>query len=94
MGGIFGFTALLCHWKGSNREWRSLSLLACHVQDRAVELGLNHGKRLHLRERLKAARLTCPLFDTVTWVKDLEKVLFKMWSIHCEGSGPRCFEVR
>ena len=68
--------------------------LACHVQDRAVELGLNHGKRLHLRERLKAARLTCPLFDTVTWVKDLEKVLFKMWSIHCEGSGPRCFEVR
>ena len=63
------------------------------MQDRAVELGLNHAKRLHLRERLKQARLTCPLFDTTTWVKDLEKVLFKMWRIHCEGSGPRCFEV-
>ena len=64
------------------------------MQDRAVELGLKHAKRLHLRERLKQARLTCPLFDTTTWVKDLEKVLFKMWSIHCEGGGPRPFEVQ
>ena len=64
------------------------------MQDRAVELGLNHAKRLHLRERLKQARLTCPLFDTTTWVKDLEKVLSKMWSIHCEGGGPRPFEVQ
>ena len=63
-------------------------------QERAVELGLNHGKRLALRERLKRARLTCPLFDTAGWVRDLEKVLFRMWDIHCEGRGPRPFDVR
>ena len=38
-------------------------------QERGVELGLNHGKRLALRERLKRARLTCPLFDTQRWVR-------------------------
>lgn len=64
------------------------------VQERAVELGLNHGKRLALRERLKRARLACPLFDTAGWVRDLEKVLFRMWDIHCEGRGPRPFKVR
>ena len=59
-----------------------------------MELGLNHSMRLGLRERLKRARLTCPLFDTAGWVRDLEKVLFRMWDIHCEGKGPRSFRVR
>ena len=39
-----------------------------------MELGLNHAKRENLRARLKAVRMTCPLFDTAQWVRDLEKV--------------------
>ena len=62
-------------------------------EDKAVELGLNHSKRLGLRQRLKSVRLSCPLFDTTQWVKDLEKIYFKMWDIHCEGQGPRTFDV-
>ena len=62
-------------------------------EEKAVELGLNHSKRLGLRQRLKDVRLSCPLFDTSQWVRDLEKVFFKMWDIHCEGQGPRTFDV-
>ena len=39
-----------------------------------MELGLNHAKRQNLRARLRAVRMTCPLFDTAQWVRDLEKV--------------------
>lgn len=60
---------------------------------RAVELGLDGAKRAALRSRLEAARLSCPLFDTRRWVRDFERVLFRMWEIHCEGGGPRTFEV-
>ena len=63
-------------------------------EEKAVELGLDHEKRLDLRRRLKDARLTCPLFDTTQWVQDLEKVYFKMWDIHCEGRGPRTFDIQ
>lgn len=62
-------------------------------ETRAVELGLNTAKRLALRARLEASRLTCPLFDTRRWVADFERVLFRMWDIHCEGKGPRTFEI-
>ena len=59
----------------------------------AVELGLDRRKRLSLRRRLRAARATCPLFDTRRWVADFQLVLLRMWEIHCEGRGPRDFEV-
>lgn len=62
-------------------------------EEKAVDLGLNHAKRLNLRQRLKDVRLSCPLFDTAQWVRDLEKVYFRMWSIHCEGRGPRTFDI-
>lgn len=62
-------------------------------EERAVFLGLNKNAREDLRDRLRAARLSCPLFDTARWVRDFEKVLKKMWDIHCEGKGPRDFEV-
>ena len=63
-------------------------------EELAVELGLNHAKRRSLSDRLKRVRTTCPLFDTTQWIRDLEKVYFKMWDIHCQGQGPRTFEVR
>lgn len=58
-----------------------------------MELGLEPVKRLELRRRLQAARLTCPLFDTARWVRDFERCLLRMWDIHCEGGSPRDFEV-
>ena len=68
-------------------------LLLQEYEEKAVELGLNHNKRLGLRQRLKDVRLSCPLFDTTQRVRDLEKIYFKMWDIHCEGQGPRTFDV-
>lgn len=68
-------------------------LLVQEYEEKAVELGLNHNKRLGLRQRLKDVRLSCPLFDTTQWVRDLEKIYFKMWDIQCEGKGPRTFDV-
>jgi protein O-GlcNAc transferase len=62
-------------------------------EELAVELGTNHAKRLGLRARLERARLTCPLFDTRRWVRDLERVFARMWEIHCAGGGPQGFEI-
>lgn len=83
--------ASLCHATGLGDAMVVGSLQ--EYEDRAVELGLNHEKRCALRVALKEARLTCPLFDTDRWVRDFERVLTRMWSIHCEGTGPRDFEV-
>lgn len=84
--------ASLCYATGLGHEMVVSSQQ--EYEELAVELGSNHAKRLDLRERLKAVRLTCPLFDTHRWVRDLEKVFLKMWDIHCEGKGPRDFEVQ
>ena len=54
-----------------------------------MELGLNHAKRLNLRARLKAVRMSCPLFDTAQWVRDLEKV-----SRPCVPAGCMCGQVQ
>lgn len=56
-------------------------------------LGTNRQLREALRARLESSRLTSPLFDTQAWVRNLEKVFFRMWDIHCEGQGPRSFEI-
>lgn len=62
-------------------------------EEKAVELGTNHAARLNLRARLEAVRETCPLFDTQGWVRDFEKVFFRFWDVHSQGSGPVTFEV-
>ena len=82
--------------------WRDMSVFAARqlylllqgeYEALAVELGLNHAKRENLRARLKAVRMTCPLFDTAQWVRDLERIFLRMWEVHCSGTGPRAFEV-
>jgi hypothetical protein len=65
----------------------------CSPWLQAVELGLNHEKRLLLRRRLQAARLTCPLFDTAGWVRGYERTLLRMWDLHCQGGAPADFEM-
>ncbi|CAG9464383.1 unnamed protein product [Pedinophyceae sp. YPF-701] len=62
-------------------------------EELAVDLGTNTARRLALRERIKQSRLSCPLFDTKGWVRDFERVFFKMWDIHCQGKEPHAFEL-
>ena len=49
-------------------------------EERAVSLALNRPKLQALTNKLKAARLTCPLFDTARWVS-LINVSFIIFAI-------------
>ncbi|KAL8171812.1 hypothetical protein V2J09_023616 [Rumex salicifolius] len=62
-------------------------------EDKAVALALNRPKLEELANQLKAARMTCPLFDTARWVKNLERAYFKMWNLRCSGKSPQHFKV-
>ncbi|TYG95633.1 hypothetical protein ES288_A11G283800v1 [Gossypium darwinii] len=62
-------------------------------EERAVSLALNRPKLQALTNKLKAARLTCPLFDTARWVRNLERSYFKMWNLYCSGQQPQHFKV-
>ncbi|CAA6668192.1 unnamed protein product [Spirodela intermedia] len=62
-------------------------------EERAVALAENRHRLQSLRSRLKAVRMSCPLFDTARWVRNLERALFKMWSVYCGGEQPQAFKV-
>ncbi|XP_068664848.1 probable UDP-N-acetylglucosamine--peptide N-acetylglucosaminyltransferase SEC [Aristolochia californica] len=62
-------------------------------EDKAVELAENRPKLQALTNKVKAARLTCPLFDATRWVKNLERGYFKMWNLCCSGAQPQHFKV-
>ncbi|CAN6487254.1 unnamed protein product [Victoria cruziana] len=62
-------------------------------EERAVALAENRPRLQALTNKLKAVRLTCPLFDTARWVRNLERAYFKMWNLHCSGLPPRHFKV-
>ncbi|KAF5768392.1 putative protein O-GlcNAc transferase [Helianthus annuus] len=62
-------------------------------EDRAVYLALNRSKLQELTNKLKLSRLSCPLFDTSRWVKNLERSYLKMWNLHCSGQQPQHFKV-
>ncbi|XP_077228749.1 tetratricopeptide repeat (TPR)-like superfamily protein [Tasmannia lanceolata] len=62
-------------------------------EEKAVELAENRPKLQALTNKLKAVRLTCPLFDTARWVRNLERAYFKMWNLYCSGGHPQPFKV-
>ncbi|ESQ49664.1 hypothetical protein EUTSA_v10019996mg [Eutrema salsugineum] len=62
-------------------------------EEKAVSLALNKPKLQALTKELRASRLTCPLFDTMRWVKNLERSYFKMWNLHCSRQQPQHFKV-
>ncbi|KAK2980440.1 hypothetical protein RJ640_013994 [Escallonia rubra] len=62
-------------------------------EEKAVSLALNRPKLQGLTDRLKASRLTCPLFDTARWVRNLERAYYKMWKLYCSGQHPQPFKV-
>ncbi|XP_052482187.1 probable UDP-N-acetylglucosamine--peptide N-acetylglucosaminyltransferase SEC isoform X2 [Gossypium raimondii] len=62
-------------------------------EEQAVTLALNRPKLQALTKKLKEARLTCPLFDTARWVRNLERAYLKMWNLYCSGQQPQHFKV-
>ncbi|KAH0641311.1 hypothetical protein KY285_037897 [Solanum tuberosum] len=62
-------------------------------EEKAVLLALNRPKLKNLTNRLKAVRMSCPLFDTARWVRNLERSYFKMWNLYCSGQHPQHFKV-
>ncbi|XP_047070815.1 probable UDP-N-acetylglucosamine--peptide N-acetylglucosaminyltransferase SEC [Lolium rigidum] len=63
-------------------------------ENRAVELATNPAKLQALTNKLKEVRLTCPLFDTARWVRNLDRAYFKMWNLYCAGRHPEPFKVK
>jgi len=58
-------------------------------EERAVSLALNRPKLQSLTNRLKAARMTCPLFDTRRWVILSWSFLFCNYNVFCMYEGQR-----
>ncbi|GMH20261.1 hypothetical protein Nepgr_022102 [Nepenthes gracilis] len=81
----------LCMATGVGKEMVVNSIT--EYEEKAVSLALNRSELQDLTNRLKAARLTCPLFDTARWVRNLERAYFKMWNLYCSGQHPQPFKV-
>ncbi|KAL5542799.1 hypothetical protein UlMin_010509 [Ulmus minor] len=81
----------LCLATGVGEEMIVKSLK--EYEEKAVSLALNRPKLQDLTNRLKAARLNCPLFDTARWVRNLERSYYKMWNLNCSGQQPQPFKV-
>ncbi|CAN1765758.1 Probable UDP-N-acetylglucosamine--peptide N-acetylglucosaminyltransferase SEC [Linum perenne] len=82
----------LCEATGLGKEMIVSSSMK-EYEDRAVSLALNRPKLQALTNKLKSIRLTCPLFDTLRWVKNLDRSYMKMWSVYCAGKEPHHFKV-
>eukprot|EP00252_Welwitschia_mirabilis_P008351 TRINITY_DN2015_c0_g1_i1.p1 TRINITY_DN2015_c0_g1~~TRINITY_DN2015_c0_g1_i1.p1 ORF type:complete len:985 (+),score=144.77 TRINITY_DN2015_c0_g1_i1:551-3505(+) len=81
----------LCYATGLGEEMVVSSMQ--EYEERAVSLALNPSKLKALTTKLKTARLTCPLFDTARWVRNLDRVYYKMWNLYCSGEHPKHFRV-
>ncbi len=53
--------------------------------DRATSLALNPSRLRSMRQELVDNRLSCPLFDTVGFARDLERLYIAMWEQHQKG---------
>ncbi|KAL1367635.1 hypothetical protein HN51_021749 [Arachis hypogaea] len=61
----------LCLASGLGEEMIVLSMK--EYEERAVSLALSRSKLQALTNKLKSVRMTCPLFDTTHWVRNLER---------------------
>jgi len=83
--------ASLCTAVGLEREMVVQSYEA--YEEWAVVLGTDHTRRKELRQQLKDARSSCPLFDTHMWTRDFERLLTAIWERHAEGEAPQTFAL-
>jgi predicted O-linked N-acetylglucosamine transferase (SPINDLY family) len=68
---------------GSLAEYRELALRL--ARDRAV--------LARLREKLQSNRLTCALFDSAKFTRNLETLYWKMWERYLAGETPAVIEA-
>ncbi len=64
-----------------------------HYQHLAVHLANNPDELKSYRDRLAENRLTSPLFDTPSFVRNLERAYRSMWESHVAGNPPAAFVV-
>jgi protein O-GlcNAc transferase len=78
------------------RRPRSGTLVALNLDDYDA-LALNFAvapNRLHeVREKLMRNRLSCPLFDTERYQRDIESAYVTMWQSWQDGRPPLSFQV-
>ena len=51
-------------------------------EELAVSYALDPNKLLSLRKKIENSRMSCPLFDTERWVRNLEKGLNQAWQLY------------
>lgn len=61
--------------------------------DRAATLARDRSVLRQLRERLRVARDTAPLFDLPALARKLERAYWQMWHTYEAGHSPRTFDV-
>ncbi|KAH9315388.1 hypothetical protein KI387_024015 [Taxus chinensis] len=81
----------LCYATGFGEEMVVTSMQ--EYEEKAVNLGQNPARCQALSAKIKEARLTCPLFDTRRWVRNLERAYSKMWKLYCSEGHPQPFNV-
>lgn len=59
----------------------------------ALQLARDPGRLRGLRDRLAANRLTCGLFNTERFARNVERAYETMWQIHAAGEPPRAIMV-
>jgi protein O-GlcNAc transferase len=59
----------------------------------ALQLATDPARIASIRQKLKANRPTCPLFDTDRLRRDIERAYVTMWEIARRGEPPRSFAV-
>ncbi|BBN13590.1 protein O-GlcNAc transferase [Marchantia polymorpha subsp. ruderalis] len=81
----------LCYAAGCGEDMVVSSMH--EYEERAVRLAENPTLLKEVTNKLRANRLTSPLFDTARWVRNLERSYFKMWHLFCKGNHPQPFKV-
>jgi len=76
-----GLPELITH---SQKEYENL----------AIELATNPQKLNPIRSKLLSNRLTCPLFDTQRFTRNLEKAYQQMWQFYLSGEKPKQVAVK
>jgi predicted O-linked N-acetylglucosamine transferase (SPINDLY family) len=59
----------------------------------ALDLARSAETLQNLKQKLRAQRESCPLFDTARYTRNFETALSEIWERHCRGQPPESFHV-
>ena len=62
-------------------------------KSRIIELATNNNRRAMIRKKITSNRLNTPLFDTVTFTRDLEAAYTEMHRRFCANEPPRLLDL-